>query len=147
MRPDKRPSICRLTISALPVIILLLFLAPLCGCSMGALYGDLDGQWQIMQVTDAEGKDMEMSTRYYYAFERNVVQLRKYPGQGYFTGNLHFENEVLTMDFPYIEPEEEEDTIAEWWILSNPCTMHVLKIDSKNLVMQSGEYTITCRKF
>lgn len=117
------------------------------GCSMGPLYGDLDGQWQIMQVTDGGGKDMPMPTRYYYAFERNVVQLRKYPGEGYYTGNLHYEEPVLTLDFPYVEPEREEETIGEWYVVSNPCKMTVLKLDAKSLILKSGDYTITCRKF
>lgn len=132
---------------ALPLLAFALLAMLAAGCKMGPLYGDLDGQWQIMQVTDDRGQDVPMETRYYYAFERNVVQLRKYPGEGYYSGNLVYKEPMLTMDFPYVAPEDEATTIGEWFISSNPCTMKVVKLDSKHLVLESGPYTVTCRKF
>ncbi len=114
-------------------------------CSKGELHGDLEGNWQIMQVTDPEGKDMEVIPQRYYSIMRDVIQLRIY-GDRISTGALSYSEPYLTLEFPY-EEDFANYPITEWWILENPVTMKVVKLDKKTLELDENGYRILCRRF
>lgn len=115
------------------------------GCSKGELHGDLEGNWEVMQVTDPGGADMEVIHQRYYSIMRNVIQLRIY-GDRITTGALTYAEPYLTLSFPYAE-ELETYPLKEWWILENPVTMRVEKLDKKSLVLNQNGYKIYLRRF
>lgn len=129
-----------------PALLLSLFLCLLTGCSKGELHGELEGNWEIMQVTAPDGQDMEVIPQRYYAIMRNVIQLRIY-GSYITTGALSYQEPYLTLDFPYEEKENAHYPLKEWWILSNPVRMKVEKLNGKTLELSTEGYIIRCRRF
>lgn len=82
----------------------------------------------------------------YYNFYLHVCNLSYYGGV-YTDGNFHYEDNKITLDFPYINTEEGVETLARYGIYSNPETFIVVYLDKKKLIMENDESLITLRKF
>lgn len=127
------------------IVSIILFLT---GCQKAPINGDLDGQWQIMSVSP-EPAEKPIETRIYYCFYLHTCQLSSYGDQVWQSGNFTFKDNLLTMEFPYIEPSSElgEKKLRQFGINSNPVTFTIKHLDKNSLILQNGENTVTLRKF
>lgn len=118
-------------------------------CKEAPKYGELEGMWQIMEVTDADGKRVNIREQRYFAFQGNVVQLRTEYGVGHLlTGNLAFDDPHLYLDFPYESTGKHPEELDEWGIDINPIKFVVTKLNSSTLEMTStGGRHWRCRRF
>ena len=64
-------------------VLLLLFVLALHSCESYLINGELDGFWQVQTVEHLPtGKVTECNNRFYYAFQRCIVQLTKHSSYG-----------------------------------------------------------------
>lgn len=118
-------------------------------CRRDYYNGDLDGLWQVMEVTGPGDIPAHVpQERIYMAFEFDVVKLH-YPDHEPIYGNMHFDADgrKIMMDFPYHKSGEELDLIRQWGFGSADVVMNVDKLDSKSLIISNDESCIVCRKF
>ena len=116
----------------------------LAACQKSPVNGDLDGQWQVTDVTPPVNHP-EFSGRLYYCFSLQVCQLTT--GPVYTSGNLRFNGDRLSLDFPFATSPEAADSLRWWGINSNPVAFTIRSLDKDRLVMSDGEVTVTMRKF
>lgn len=132
-------SILLMTILILPCFI---------SCRKMSHNGKLDGFWQIqnIEITNPDITPPPFSINY-ISINLHVVNLGA--GGNKYSGNLHYDKEeqTVTMDFPYTDLTKDPDYFNKWGIYSNPVVCKILKVDSKNLILQTPETIITCRRF
>lgn len=116
------------------------------GCQKSPINGKLDGMWQVMSVVpEPEVKPYEANI--YYNFYMHTVQL-SVAVQGVWTsGNMTYDGESLTMDFPYVSNQTHLDRLGQYGIGSNPVTFAVVELTGKRLVLRDGDTVVTMRKF
>lgn len=129
-----------------PAIGILLLLTLLTSCRKAPINGKLDGMWQVMDIEYSDGTRASVDYQAYYCIELHVVQLRGLSGQ---TGNLHYADNKLTMDFPYVDTEAKLKSLKTYGIEENPQVFDIVTLTRSTLVMRSttGSVTVTCRKF
>lgn len=91
---SKRRNItnCRTLLSALYAFLLLLISF---SCQKSPINGDLDGQWQVMDVSP-EPMEKPIEQRIYYCFSLHVCQLTYYDGV-FTAGNMAFDGKLSTL--------------------------------------------------
>lgn len=116
-------------------------------CQKSPINGDLDGQWQVMEV-NPEPTGTPVSSRLYYCFYLHVCQLNYYDGT-LATGNMDYSGNRITLSFPTVSSDDTaaNEGLRQYGIGSNPATFKVESLDSRHLVMRDGETTVTLRKF
>lgn len=127
------------------IAILTIILGSLSGCRKAPINGDLDGQWQITRIEYPDGTIATPESKY-ICFSLHVVQLTT-PGEPDIHGNMRYEGDTLTLDFPYDNTEERLLTLYQWGIASNPTTFHIVSLTSKNLFVATNHIKISCKKF
>lgn len=133
------------------VLMVSLFLP---GCEKASHNGDLDGQWQVMEVLHGDDPvSRPEDQRYYYDFYLSTFQL------GYtdmrpamLVGNMVYEGSRLSLDLPYVEAgrvkPEWIKRLLFWGMPSDgKAVMEIRELTSERLVMQHDSVTIICRKF
>ena len=80
------------------LIIAILFLFLTSGCQKSPINGDLDGQWQVMEVSPAHA-ETPIDARLYYCFYLHVCQLNYYGGT-LTTGSMDYSGDHITLSFP-----------------------------------------------
>lgn len=132
--------------SKLLIIVSLLTFLPLLtgGCQKSPINGDLDGQWQVMDVSPALSDTPD--ARFYMCFYLHVCQL-SIDGPVWTTGNMSYDGSSLSLDFPDAEENELKDFYKFYGIDSNPVTFTVKSINGKSMVLTNGPTTVTLRKF
>lgn len=144
---------------ALAVLALWLLLS-LSGCaSKWPINGDLDEQWQVMEVEYA-GVPVEIpeGERFYYNFYLHTMQLSTIGLRPIaLKGNLTYEGDCLHIEIPAVR----EEKLAQKWIdrliywgfpKSGVMDATILKLDNSHLVFEytdadAGTVTVTCRSF
>lgn len=126
------------------VTILLVLLMPT-SCQKAPINGDLDGQWQVMNVTP-EPEDKPIKERIYYCFNLHVCNLTYY-GEVFTIGNMQFDGKTLYLDFPYADSELSVRKLRQYGINENPITFNVEHLDKKSLILRHGDTVVTMRKF
>lgn len=131
----------------LPVIILavLFFSVFFAGCKKDYINGDLDGLWQLDEIT-VKGEDVPVDGRRYWSFSFHVVQLSEYGG-AVSKGNLSYDGSSVCVDFPFDQSEEGALLIRKWGVYENPVTFRVDYLDSSTLKMTAGDVSLRLRKF
>lgn len=124
------------------IAILLLFLTS--GCQKSPINGDLDGQWQVMEVSPAP-VETPINARLYYCFYLHVCQLNYYGGT-LTTGSMDYSGDHITLSFPDTSGETAAG-LRQYGIPANPVTFTVDRLDSKSLILRSAATTVTLRKF
>lgn len=114
-------------------------------CQKAPINGDLDGQWQVMDVTP-EPIDKPIDERIYYCFSLHVCQLSYYDGV-FTTGNMSFDGKTLYLDFPNATSIFNAQKLAQYGITENPITFTVEHLDKKSLILRHGDTTVTMRKY
>lgn len=117
------------------------------GCQKSPINGDLDGQWQVMEVTP-EPEEIDIDTRIYYCFSLHTTQLSFYEGGPWTSGNiLKFTDSELVLEFPYAKSEQSVTRLKQYGIYSNPVTFTIETLNKKTLVLRDGDVVVTMRKF
>lgn len=115
------------------------------GCQKLPINGNLDGEWEVMEVTPAP-PEWDVDTRIFYNFSRHVCQLTVY-GYPFTVGNLSYNGETIWLDFPYIETPAEELQLKQYGIYSNPVSFDVYFEGKSRMILKNSESTVVLRKF
>lgn len=115
------------------------------GCQKTPINGDLDGEWEVMEVWH-DDIQIERETRLFYNFSRHVCQLTVYGGP-FTLGNLAYDRNEIHLYFPYIETPEEELLLRQYGIFSNPVSFNVNFESKSDLILSGDRTTIVLRKF
>lgn len=130
------------------VVLILLVSIVMTSCSKMPQNGDLDGVWQVMYLS-VDGKEVpkqEGTPNSYIYIQRSVVQLAR-PDVGA-TGNMHYDNDKLSFDFPYSPEDPEERLVMSYFGIYEPeITYTIRELTKKRLVMESARTRLECRKF
>lgn len=136
------------------IFVLLAMVLAASGCRKWSHNGDLDGQWQVMEVKYS-GNPVEFpeGERFYYDFYLNTFQLGFTDMRPtWLRGNMKYVGNKLLLDFPYIKngrlSKEWMDRLVYWGVPdSGEMDLTIRHLDSSSLVMEYGDVVITCRKF
>lgn len=138
------------------IYILLLSIASLsfllAGCGKASHNHRLSGNWQIKSIENRVSNTTSYPEDLYIDMNLHVVNLHysqpNSMGINGPSGNMAFDHDEmrLSMDFPYVNADEM-DKLQRFGIFANPVVFTVEKLDSKQLVLQSPESVITCRRF
>ncbi len=128
---------------------MLIMLLP-AGCQKSPINGNLDGQWQVMEVSP-EPSETIIDRRLYMCFSLHTVQLTFYGSGPWQSGNiLQFSDKTLSLEFPYVSldpTDKDEEILRQYGINSNPVTFSIERLDSKKLILRDGDTVVTLRKF
>lgn len=105
--------------------------------------GDLDGQWQIMEIELADGT-VEQPERTYYCINFHTVNLTSV-GNGSATGILQYDKDASTLSLQF--PNNVDGDIVRWGILGSQVTFDIRELSRDRMVLQSPDATISFRKF
>ncbi len=127
------------------IISIMAFVAlALTGCfNHRYINGDLDGQWQIMEIELADGV-VEKPAQTYYCINFHTVNLTAV-GASSAPGNMQYDKDAstLSMQFPY----SKDGDLRRWGISGSEVVFDIRELKRDRLVLQNDEATITCRKF
>lgn len=116
----------------------------LAGCQKKPINGDLDGQWEVMEVYPSPSYDS--GQRLFYNFSLHVCSLTMY-GSQFTVGTLSYDNNVIYLDFPDAYSQSSVKKLEEYGIYSNPVSFNVEFEGKKRLVLSNDDSTIILRKF
>lgn len=122
-----------------------IFLILVSGCTKTPINGNLDGEWEVMEVFPSP-PEINLETRYFYNFQLHVCQLTVYGGP-FAYGNLSYNGEIMSLDFPYIENESQELMLKQYGIYTNPITFNVEFEGKTRLILSNDDVYIVLRKF
>ena len=129
-------------ILALSAILLLLISV---SCQKAPINGNLDGQWQVMDVSPKPETTI-IEGNIYYCFYLHVCQLSFYDGV-FTSGNMSFNGDALCLDFPSVSSTVGKLKLAQYGINENPVIFSVEHLDKGSLILKHGDTTVTMRKF
>lgn len=127
------------------ILLVFLTMVVIPSCQKAPINGDLDGQWQVMNVTP-EPDDKPIQERIYYCFNLHVCNLTYY-GEVFTSGNMQFDGKTLYLDFPNANSELSLRRLPQYGINENPITFTVEHLDKKSLILRHGDTVVTMRKF
>lgn len=129
-------------------LVAFLNLIILTGCPKHPINGDLDGQWQVMDVVPP-APEIVLKERLYMCFSLHVCQLTEYGNGANAVGNMRFDqkNQLLYLDFPYATTALSKARLKQYGIYNNPVTFTVEYLDKKKLILRDGDVVVTLRKF
>lgn len=129
------------------MLVVVCILTAVSACQKSAINGDLDGQWQVMEVTP-EPPETIITERMYYCFSLHSTQLTYY-GKGMWTsGNLlDYHDNKLVLEYPYAKSDSSIARLKQYGIYTNPVTFTIENIDKNKLILRDGEVVVTLRKF
>lgn len=137
------PHRIALTRTLQSIALLIALLAGATACQKDSINGHLDGQWQIMTITDtADGTETHPESRFFCFFLHtcNVTY-----GGIYATANMTYDGSALTLDFPY---NKSDSRLAEWGLnTSGSTTLRIITLTGSRLVMENGPIVIELRKY
>ena len=125
----------------------LILILSVVSCQKAPINGDLDGQWQVMEVTP-EAPEIIIPERLYYAFSLQNCQLTYYGGvftSGILTYNKGEDSFII--DFPHANSQESIATLEQYGIYSNPVVFKIEFLDKQKLILKDGEVRVVLRKF
>ena len=124
----------------LVAISIMAFLAFMPGCRKGGINGDLDGQWQVMEVENLSTEQVTGPQQLYYCLYLHTVNLT---GVGMVAGNMTYEGDRLTLEFPITSVAQ----LSQWYIYDQTTTLKVESLSGSHMVLLSDKVRITFRKY
>lgn len=115
------------------------------GCQKTSINGDLDGQWQVMDVQPAP-EEIIINERLYYCFYMHTCMLTYYDG-GLTNGNFQFDGNHISMDFPNATHSDAITALKQYGIYHNPVTFEIVTLNKKHMILKNDDAVITLRKF
>lgn len=122
-------------------LLILWCLILLTGCRKLPINGDLDGQWQILEIRYADGR-IETPERAYYCVQLHTITLRQVNGPNQ-TGNMVYEGDQLSLDMPLSDASD----LRVFGLDDTKETFTVTELSSSRLVLTSDYARISFRKF
>lgn len=122
-------------------LLILWCLILLTGCGKLPINGDLDGQWQILEIRYADGR-IETPERAYYCVQLHTITLRQVNGPNQ-TGNMVYEGDQLSLDMPLSDASD----LRVFGLDDTKETFTVTELSSSRLVLTSDYARISFRKF
>lgn len=117
------------------------------GCQKEPINGDLDGQWQVIDVTP-QAPETIINERLYYCFSLHTVQLSYYGPGPWTSGNiLKYGDNTLVLEFPYADAYISIDKLKQYGIYSNPVSFTIEHLDKNRMTLRDGDVVISLRKF
>ena len=114
-------------------------------CTKAPINGDLDGEWEVMEVYPETSGGFE-HTRLFYNFSRHVCMLTYYGGP-FTDGNMIYDGTSLSLEFPYVITPAQYQKLNRYGIFSNPVTFTVEFHGKKNMVLYNETSRVILRKF
>lgn len=114
-------------------------------CQKQPINGNLDGQWEVMEVTPKPTVDL-VQNRLFYNFSLHVCQLTFY-GDYFLDGEIVYDGQTLWINFPYSLDPYQKGVLTQYGITSNPVTFSVDFPDKKTLILSNDDTTVVLRKF
>ncbi len=128
------------------IVLVSLVAGLLTGCRNMPINGDIDGQWQVMDVYPAPQEEI-IKERLYYCFSLHICQLSAYDLGVWRSGKLIYDKEFLYLDFPDSNSPEAAATLKQFGIYNNPVKFQVEYLDKNKLILKDGDVTVSLRKF
>lgn len=147
---------CRIVCGLVWTLLIAVSLVAAAGCEKWSHNGDLDGQWQVMEVTHSgEPVQFPEGERFYYNFYLHTFSLGFTDVRPtWLRGNFEYAAEEgrLYLDFPYVREgrlsEEWLSRLVYWGVpVSGVMDTRLLELSSSRLVMAYDDVVIVCRKF
>lgn len=139
------------------MFLILVISLTLTGCDKWSHNGDLDGQWQVMEVLydNTPIQFPDDGKKYYYNFYLSTVQLSMTGERPVrLKANMVYDKKgkEIIMDFVYVREgkiaQETIDMLAYWGVpQSGEMVADIKELTSSRLVMEYPGVQIVCRKF
>lgn len=121
------------------IVFLVCVLTSSCGEKSG--YKDLDGMWQLQEITNLKTGETFQAVDQYFSFQMNIIQVRKI-GYGSYFGSFTYTDDVIRTKFKASAAQlkifglsaSEEDLIVE-------------RVNSNRLILRSDNARIRLRKY
>lgn len=138
---------------------LLLVIWVLCSCESYLINGDLDGFWQVQTVEHLEtGKITEGNNKFFYSFQRHIVQLTKHYSNGaavleaQYHAGFEWKNDSIGMgDFRVYDlygcKKKAPASELKKFGLYQDYTMFHMQMSKQQLVLTSDSARIILRKY
>ena len=123
------------------LLLILWSLILLTGCGKLPINGDLDGQWQILEIRYADDR-IETPERAYYCVQLHTITLRQVNGPNQ-TGNMVYKGDQLSLDMPLSDASD----LRVFGLDDTKETFTVTELSSSRLVLTSDYARISFRKF
>ena len=114
-------------------------------CQKTPINGNLDGEWEVMEVSPAPVTG-NSSTRVFYSFSHHVCQLSFF-GAPFTNGNLVYTGDSMTLDFPFAQSPEDNLILQQYGIFSNPVSFDVYFESKTRMILTNDVSTVVLRKF
>lgn len=126
-------------------IIFILILSPfLYSCQKAPINGDLDGQWEVVDVIPAP-EHIIIQERLYYNFYLHTCML-SYNGGTTAYAKMAYNGETMTLDFIELTPEGNFEWAQQYGIVTNPISFDVSFQDSHHLILSNNDVTVVLVK-
>lgn len=113
------------------------------GCRKAPMNGNLDGQWEVVEVIPAPEK-IVIDRRLFFNFQLHVCQLTYY--EGFFQdANMIYDGSTLWLEFPFAESPSHLAGLQQYGIYSNPVIFNV-EFPKKDQMILSNEESIVLLK-
>lgn len=122
----------------------ILFIILLLSCQKSPINGDLDGQWEVVEVYP-EPEKVIIHERLYYNFYLHVCMLSYYGGTTAYA-NMNYNGETMVLDFKEQAPEGSLRALPQYGILINPVAFNVEFTSSHNMTLSNEESLIVLVK-
>lgn len=125
-------------------------LASLYSCRKRSPNGELDGFWQIETVEYfSTGEVASPYPKHYICLNLHVVNLQVGNESLLITGNMHYDKSsgVIAFDFPASQYNQSLGDPESFGFMKPQVDFKVVKLDHKQLVIQSEETLVKCRRF
>lgn len=114
-------------------------------CQKAPMNGNLDGQWEVMEVYP-EPANKPLEQRLFYNFYMHVCQLTYYGGY-FMDGNMTYDEDIIQMDFPYADSENKIEILKQYGVDTNPVWFIVDFPEKNKMILSNETTTIILRKF
>lgn len=125
--------------------LILIGILVMAACQKSPVNGDLDGQWQVMEINPVPADPA--ASRMYYCFSLHTVQLSYHDLPVWTSGNMYYSGNSLRLEFPYADSPLSKARLSQFGINTNPVEFTIIHLSSQRLVMQRGDTVMTLRKF
>lgn len=117
------------------IVSTILLAAVLTGCHKVSHNGHLDGQWQLMEITYADGSTSQPD-RVYWDMMLHTANFVNSDGT-MFTANMAYDSEAATLmfEFPYSTPQ----ALSSVGITANPATFEIQELTHERMSLHDAD--------
>lgn len=116
----------------------------LASCRRASDNGKIDGNWQVVEITNLESQQSVQPKRMFMAVQLELVQFRG--GDALLTGLLEYKKGADKVAFSFPD-NPSESVLAGYGLFDNPASFDIELLDSRSLVLRSKKSVISARRF